>query len=88
MRAVLCVLALATVQGYDNGSPNSRLPVMGWSSWVALGPGAEHPIFDYCDEQNVKNAMVSAQCIQSSHLSRSVLSLTSVYRVPYLYPNY
>lgn len=31
----------------------SRLPTLGWSSWVALGPGAEHPIFDFCDEQSV-----------------------------------
>jgi hypothetical protein len=41
---------------YDNGSPNARLPTLGWSSWVALGPGAEHPIFDYCDEFSVKQS--------------------------------
>jgi len=42
---------------YDNGAPNSKLPVLGWSSWVALAPGAEHPIFDYCDEDSVKHAI-------------------------------
>lgn len=41
------------VAAYDNGAPYSRLPTLGWSSWVALGPGAEHPIFDFCDEQSV-----------------------------------
>ena len=52
---LLCVglssvpLALA----YDNGAPNSRTPPMGWSSWVALSPIGEHPIFDYCDESSV-----------------------------------
>jgi len=29
---------------------------MGWSSWVALSPVGEHPIFDYCDETSVKRA--------------------------------
>jgi hypothetical protein len=29
---------------------------MGWSSWVALGPDGQHPIFDYCDEASVKAA--------------------------------
>ena len=53
----LALLALSAAHGYDNGSPNSRLPVLGWSSWVALGPGAEHPVFDYCDATNVKNAI-------------------------------
>ena len=42
---------------YNNGAPHSRLPPLGWSSWVALGPGAKHPIFDYCDETNVKHAI-------------------------------
>ena len=41
---------------YDNGAPHSRLPTLGWSSWVALGPGSEHPIFDYCDEASVMAA--------------------------------
>ncbi len=53
MLAPLTLLSLA----YDNGSPHSRLPMLGWSSWVALGPGAEHPIFDYCDETSVKHAI-------------------------------
>ena len=47
----------APALAYNNGAPHSRLPALGWSSWVALGPGAEHPIFDFCDETNVKNAM-------------------------------
>jgi hypothetical protein len=52
------MLALLTITvGYDNGAPHSRLPPLGWSSWVALGPGAEHPIFDYCDEDNVRNSI-------------------------------
>ena len=49
---MLAVLAPA-ISGYDNGSPHSRLPPLGWSSWVALGPGAKHPIFDFCDEFSV-----------------------------------
>eukprot|EP00035_Acanthoeca_spectabilis_P017750 m.374938 g.374938 ORF g.374938 m.374938 type:complete len:502 (-) comp16692_c0_seq24:3190-4695(-) len=44
------------VAAYDNGAPYSRLPTLGWSSWVALGPGAEHPVFDFCDEQSVMAA--------------------------------
>ena len=51
------VFGLANVDAYDNGAPHSKLPVLGWSSWVALGPGAEHPIFDYCDEESVMNAV-------------------------------
>lgn len=53
---LLTVGLLSTTQAYDNGAPHSRLPTMGWSSWVALGPGAEHPVFDYCDEFSVKQA--------------------------------
>ena len=53
MLVILPLLAHA----YDNGAPNSRLPPLGWSSWVALGPKAQHPIFDYCDETNVKHAI-------------------------------
>lgn len=41
---------------YDNDAPNSKLPPMGWSSWVALSPLGQHPIFDYCDEGSVKAA--------------------------------
>lgn len=45
-------VALAAM-AYDNNSP-ARLPPMGWSSWVALGPGAEPPQFDYCDTFSVQ----------------------------------
>ena len=45
-----------SVTAYDNGAPGTRLPALGWSSWVALGPEAEHPVFDYCDEASVKAA--------------------------------
>jgi len=52
-------LLLTAVLGYDNGAPHSRLPPLGWSSWVALGPNADSqaagaPIFDFCDEASVK----------------------------------
>jgi len=53
---LVAFIAMHQVSAYDNGAPGSRLPVLGWSSWVALGPGAEHPIFDYCDEASVKAA--------------------------------
>lgn len=54
--------ALAVAWGYDNGSPFSRRPPLGWSSWVALGPAwpgpeAQPPIFDFCDETSVKLAI-------------------------------
>lgn len=26
------------------------------SSWIALGPGAEHPVFDYCDDAGIRAA--------------------------------
>ena len=57
----LALTALALVSeasAYDNGSP-ARLPPMGWSSWIALGPGATPPIFDYCDEFSVKASVRS-----------------------------
>jgi alpha-galactosidase len=58
MRTAVLVAAacLAPAAAYDNGAPHSRLPALGWSSWVALGPGDEHPVFDYCDENSVKAA--------------------------------
>jgi len=56
LRLVLACALFCVVSCYDNGAPNSRLPVMGWSSWVALSPLGEHPIFDYCDEASVKTA--------------------------------
>eukprot|EP00041_Stephanoeca_diplocostata_P025697 m.678461 g.678461 ORF g.678461 m.678461 type:complete len:505 (-) comp22804_c2_seq15:2838-4352(-) len=57
--AVVCAFTACVVPGvyaYDNNAPFSRTPPLGWSSWVALGPGAEHPIFDFCDEAGVKAA--------------------------------
>mmetsp|Transcript_3652 Transcript_3652/g.9266 ORF Transcript_3652/g.9266 Transcript_3652/m.9266 type:complete len:509 (+) Transcript_3652:53-1579(+) len=44
---------------YNNGAPHSRMPPLGWSSWVALGKGwdteaASAPEFDFCDEVSVK----------------------------------
>ena len=50
----MLTLLLSTTVAYNNGAPNSRLPPLGWSSWVALGPGAEHPTFDFCDEASVQ----------------------------------
>ena len=47
---------ITPTSAYDNGAPHSRLPALGWSSWVALGPGDEHPVFDYCDANSVKTA--------------------------------
>jgi hypothetical protein len=40
---ITCAL-VGVVAAYDNGAPGSRLPVLGWSSWVALGPGAEREL--------------------------------------------
>lgn len=45
---VLCARAIP-VAAYDNGAPQARLPALGWSSWEAFGPGAAHPVRDYCD---------------------------------------
>eukprot|EP00040_Diaphanoeca_grandis_P019754 m.104590 g.104590 ORF g.104590 m.104590 type:complete len:510 (-) comp27577_c0_seq1:36-1565(-) len=60
MRVVSVAVALSfssvLVSAYDNGAPHSKLPPLGWSSWVALGPGDAHPIFDFCDEASVKAA--------------------------------
>eukprot|EP00730_Choanoeca_flexa_P013056 TRINITY_DN4924_c0_g1_i3.p1 TRINITY_DN4924_c0_g1~~TRINITY_DN4924_c0_g1_i3.p1 ORF type:complete len:488 (+),score=122.55 TRINITY_DN4924_c0_g1_i3:2-1465(+) len=53
---VLTIQALI-VSAYDNGAPHSKLPPLGWSSWVGLGPVGQHPIFDYCDEASVKMAI-------------------------------
>merc|ERR1712216_1111075 len=57
----LAAILISTQQalGYDNGAPHSRMPALGWSSWVALGPKAdsavaEAPIFDFCDEVSIK----------------------------------
>ena len=51
------LFAPQSVVAYNNDAPHSRLPPLGWSSWVALGPNNEHPIFDYCDEHSVKSAI-------------------------------
>ena len=55
----VCLLSIfiCNVHAYDNGAKHSRLPPLGWSSWVALGPNDEHPIFDFCDEDSVKAAI-------------------------------
>jgi len=44
---------------YDNDAPHSKMPMLGWSSWVALSPktdteAADAPLFDFCDEVSVK----------------------------------
>jgi alpha-galactosidase len=65
MQRITCLLLVGSaglVAGYDNGAPNSKMPPLGWSSWVALGPNmdspeAPAPIFDYCDEVGVKAAI-------------------------------
>ena len=46
-----CALLAAA---YPNGAPAARLPTLGWSSWIALGPPGSAPVFDYCDEASVK----------------------------------
>ena len=57
--ASLGLQGLPVSLGYDNGAPHSRLPPLGWSSWVGLGrqwpgPEAQAPEFDFCDEASVK----------------------------------
>jgi hypothetical protein len=54
LAAAVAALVAGVVRAYDNGAPNARLPTLGWSSWVALGPAGSPPIFDYCDEFMVK----------------------------------
>jgi len=57
LKLVLAMSACAlVVHAYDNGAPFSRLPTLGWSSWVALGPGTAHPVFDFCTEGDVMAA--------------------------------
>ena len=53
---ILITLNASVVVAYDNGAPNARLPTLGWSSWIALGPGAGHPVFDYCDAAGIMAA--------------------------------
>ncbi len=42
---------------YNNDAPDSRLPPLGWSSWVALAGGPCDHAFDYCSEKSVKAAV-------------------------------
>ncbi len=55
-RAAVFTALAAGVAAYDNGAPNARLPTLGWSSWIALGPGAGAPVFDYCDDFSIRAA--------------------------------
>jgi alpha-galactosidase len=55
--ALLAAAAPPRAAAYDNGAPNARLPTLGWSSWIALGPAGQAPVFDYCDEFTVKNSI-------------------------------
>ncbi len=58
MLALLVATAGRGVLAYNNGAPNSRLPPMGWSSWVALSgepDGCGHA-FDYCSDRSVRQA--------------------------------
>ena len=57
MKLSLVAALVGTASAYNNGAPHSRLPPLGWSSWVALGPGKEHPIFDYCDEPGLRSSV-------------------------------
>lgn len=50
-------LLTAAAVAYDNQAPNARLPTLGWSSWVGLGPAASDPVFDFCDEFSIRAAV-------------------------------
>ena len=57
-QSILVALVISPTLAYDNGAPYSRLPPLGWSSWVALGEDAKSdtgkpPEFDFCDEASV-----------------------------------
>lgn len=57
LRSATLLLSLyAGALAYPNGAPAARLPTLGWSSWIGLGPNGQHPVFDYCDEASVKAA--------------------------------
>jgi hypothetical protein len=56
MRAIIFAALSVFAVAYDNGAPNARLPTLGWSSWIGLGPGAAHPVFDYCDAAGIMAA--------------------------------
>jgi len=55
-KMIFFLLFPSSVLSYPNGAPHARLPTLGWSSWIGLGPGAAHPVFDYCDEFGIKAA--------------------------------
>ena len=57
MLRALAVICAGLAAAYPNGAPDTRLPSLGWSSWTALGPGAAHPVFDYCDEFSLRAAV-------------------------------
>ena len=57
LRSSIILLSLTApllAHAYPNGAPNARLPTLGWSSWIALGPAGSPPVFDFCDEASVK----------------------------------
>ena len=54
--ALVLLAAAAPSAAYPNGAPAARLPTLGFSSWIALGPGAAHPVFDYCDDAGIRAA--------------------------------
>ena len=56
MIAIALLSLVAGVAAYDNNAPAARLPTLGWSSWIGLGPNGGHPVFDYCDEASVRAA--------------------------------
>lgn len=56
MIAIALLSLVAGVAAYDNNAPAARLPTLGWSSWIGLGPNGQHPVFDYCDEASVRAA--------------------------------
>jgi alpha-galactosidase len=53
-RALALGLLPAAALAYDNGAPHSRLPPLGWSSWVALDGSQCGHSFDYCSLASVK----------------------------------
>mmetsp|Transcript_18185 Transcript_18185/g.42525 ORF Transcript_18185/g.42525 Transcript_18185/m.42525 type:complete len:473 (+) Transcript_18185:167-1585(+) len=62
LRVGCILLAGRFAAAYDNGAPHSRLPPLGWSSWVALGRGwdTDQPRateVDFCDEASVRSSI-------------------------------
>lgn len=53
---LVATVGRAVVDAYDNRAPESRLPPLGWSSWVALAGSPCGHAFDYCSEKSVKAA--------------------------------